>query len=210
MRLRLLLVALYLLLLTPASAAPMPGQVVIGPNDVLRGRITQEHHSHKPGNVPITTAGHFSIAPTRGLIWAIEQPIPTATVLTRDGMVQSFNGVPVMHVPAASVPKLLHVYELLGAALAGNWQPLESDFTVARGAAPGSNGGKDWQVVLTPRDPAASGVPFQTITVTGSQFVETALLLKANGDYEKLTFTGPYVAPSLSADEAAAFGSVRR
>src|SRR5271154_2363156 len=127
---RALLILFALALSFPALAAdPLADQVIVGPTDVLRGHFTEERQM-KGFNGPLRSQGHFVVAPGHGLIWAIEKPFPTTSTITPNGLVQDVGGMKVMQMPVKKIPFLLHLYDMLGCALAGHWQVLEKDFVV--------------------------------------------------------------------------------
>jgi len=201
---RILFVLFLLVLPYPAfSAAPDSGQIMIGKDEVLRGHFVEERNL-KGFNGPTKSTGHFVIAPERGLIWSVEKPFSTTTVITPAGLMTSIDGKKVVNLPAQKIPFMLHLYEMLGGTLAGNWQAMEKDFTVTR-----SGDTQNWQVVLTPRDSENPAMPFNSITVTGSRYVEKVVLEKPEGDTDTITFIDQVAAPMpLSAAENAAFSSL--
>jgi len=201
---RILLMLFALMFSLPAFAAdPLTDQVIVGFADILRGHFTEERQM-KGFNGPLRSQGHFVVAPGHGLIWAIEKPFPTTSTITPNGLMQDVGGIKVMQVPVKKIPFLLHLYDMLGGALAGHWQVLEKDFIVT----PESNA-DGWQVTLQPRQTNNPAMPFQTIIIKGSRFVESALLQKADGDFDFLTFnhTALSTAPPTIA-EMTAFNSV--
>ena len=202
---RLLLFMLFTVLAPSAAfaAAPDAGQIMVGAGDILRGHFTEQRHL-KGFNGPMNSRGHFVVAPKYGLIWGMEKPFPTTTVITPAGLAQSVNGVSIMHLPAQKMPFLLHLYNMLGGALAGNWKELETDFTVVR-----SEDGEGWQVILVPRRTDNPAMPFSSITVSGHRFVENVVLLKSDGDSDTLTFLNEVISSSpLTAAESLVFNSV--
>ncbi len=179
------------------------GQVVMGNSDILRGRFIEERNL-KGFNGPMNSEGHFVVAPEHGVIWGVEKPFPTTTVITPSGLVQSVGGINVMRLPAQKIPFMLHLYDMLGGVLAGNWKALETDFTVAR-----SGDDQNWQVLLLPRRTDNPAMPFSSITVSGHQFVENVVLLKPDGDSDTLTFLNEALSSKPpSAAEKLAFNSV--
>jgi hypothetical protein len=164
----------------PALAIDAPaGQTHINNNEVLRGNFTEERQMKGMAN-PMQTSGHFVVAPSRGLIWSIEQPFPTSTIITPNGLAQDVGGI-AMKLPAKN---LRHIYDMVGGALAGNWNDLENDFVVTR-----SGNDAHWQVLLTPRANGTSSLPYATITVSGSRFVEHIVMAKADGNYDAFNFS---------------------
>lgn len=187
------------------AAAPDTGQVIVGAGDILRGHFIEERHL-KGFNGPMNSEGHFVVAPKHGLIWGMEKPFPTTTVITPAGLAQSINGISIMRLPAKKMPFLLHLYNMLGGALAGDWKELERDFTVTR-----SGDAEDWQVILVPRRADNPAMPFSSITVSGHRFVENVVLLKTDGDSDTLTFLNEVISPAPpTAAENFAFNSVHK
>jgi hypothetical protein len=180
------------------------GQATVGANDVLRGHFIEEKHL-KGFKGPMRSEGHFVVAPEHGLIWGMERPFPTTTVITPAGLVQSINGMTIMHLPSQKIPFMLHLYDALGGALTGNWSALETDFAVTR-----SGDAEGWQVTLVPRRTDNPAMPFSSISIRGRRFVENVAMLKPDGDSDTLTFLNETVSsqpPTVS--ENRAFSSVR-
>jgi len=200
---------LYLILLVAffpsiVAAADMDvGQVIVGTDDVLRGHFIEERHL-KGFNGRMSSEGHFVVAPKHGLIWGLEKPFPTTTIITPAGLVQSINGVNVMHLPSQKIPFMLHLYDTLGGALTGNWEALQADFLVTR-----SGDAKSWQVTLVPRQTDNPAMPFASISISGHRFVENVAMLKPDGDSDTLTFLNESVSSGPpTAVESRAFNSV--
>jgi hypothetical protein len=193
------------LLAFPSAAfahASAPGQAIIGKDDILRGHFVEQRNL-KGFNKPMKTTGHFVVAPADGLIWSMDQPFPTSTVITPAGLVQLVGSAKIMSMSSQKIPFTLHLYDMLAGALAGNWAPLSEDFKVTE-----SGDVRHWKFVLEPINDNP-GMPYSSITITGSRYVETALLTKADGDSDSFTFTDQTVgATPPSSVENAAFRSV--
>jgi len=177
------------------------GQIHIDTHTILRGRFVEEHQMNG-GKNPMRSSGHFIVAPANGLIWSIEQPFPTSTIITPNGAVQDLGGVAVK----LSVKNLHHLYNVVGGALAGDWYELEADYIITRGG-----NAQHWQMLMTPRPEGKSKLPYATITVSGSRFVENILMTKSDGNYDSLAFTDAALSPTpLTAKENAFFNEVRQ
>jgi len=176
------------------------GQVHIDATQILRGHFTEQRQSDKDKE-PLETSGHFVVAPANGLIWGIEVPFPTATIVTPNGVTQELGG---MAVKLPVKKNLRHLYDMIGGALAGNWNALESDFTITR-----SGNAKNWQMLLTARPNATPNKsPYSTITVSGSRFVENIVMVKANGATDSFNFSNATLSPlPLASDERIAFNA---
>ena len=201
---RLILISLAAIAPAMAFAADTDlGQLGIGGNEVLRGNFIEQRHL-KGFNGPMISEGYFVVAPTHGLIWGLEKPFPTTTVITPAGLAQFVNGANVMHLPAQKMPFMLHLYETLGGVLTGNWSALETDFIVKR-----SGGAQGWQITLQPRHADNPAMPFSSISIGGHRFVEQVLMQKADGDSDTLTFSNASVSASPpTAEENQVFASV--
>ena len=178
---------------TPAS------QIRIDATKVLRGRFVEEHSIQGSRN-PMRSSGHFIVAPAHGLIWGIEKPFPTSTIITPNGAAQDIGGIAVK-LPAKNIA---HLYDIVGGALAGDWRGLEQDFVLTR-----SGEGQHWQMLLTPRPSNASRLPYATIAVDGSRFVENIVMTKVDGSYDSLSFSDELLSPApLTAAENAVFNKI--
>ena len=183
-----------------ATAAPR-----IADGEVLRGRFVQERHL-KGFAAPLSSEGQFLLAPGRGLIWKTEKPFAVTTVITEAGLVQEVNGSQTLRMPAAKLPFLSRLYQMLGGALAGDWRALESDFTSER-----EGNDDDWRLALTPKKADDMAMPFRAIAVSGTRFVNEVNLTKPDGDFDKLTFLDQALSSGpLTADETLALDSVNR
>ncbi|MBV5323824.1 MAG: outer membrane lipoprotein carrier protein LolA [Rhodospirillaceae bacterium] len=158
------------------------GQPLRG-DELLRGRFVQER-TLEGFSAPLRSEGSFVLAPGVGLIWRAETPFAVTTLMTRQGLAQQSDGATTLDLPASRAPFMATLYDMLGGALAGDWQGLERDFTVVKTEA----GGK-WMLVLTPRKGAdTGGMPFAQINVTGAEFVERVEIAKVGGDRDVLKF----------------------
>jgi hypothetical protein len=168
------LIALFLLLFAcPAWAET----AVLKAGDVLRGRFVQERHMQGFAT-PLRSEGRFVVAPGRGLIWRAETPFAITTVVTPAGLVQSIDGAETSRLSTARLPFLARLYDMLTAALAGDWGGLEGAFTVTR---------KGEYVVLKPPRPDDPNLP--AITARLGRFVDEVEIMKPGGDRDRLLFS---------------------
>jgi len=181
----------------PSFAVEMPPQQMrITADKVLRGHFTEDHQFNN-ASAPLHSTGHFVLAPAHGLIWGVEQPFPTSTIITPEGAAQDFGGVS-LKLPAKN---LRHLYDMIGGALAGDWSGLEQDYIIVRAGV-----ANHWQMVLTPRQGGKPKLSYSTISVSGSSFVENIVLTKADGVFDAFTFTDEALTSApLPAAESAAF-----
>ena len=199
MRSFLLVLALALLPVAAGAVEAPSAQVHIGANAVLRGNFVEEHQVNAE-QAPLHTSGHFVVAPARGLIWGIEKPFPTSTIITPEGAAQDIGGLAVK-LPAKN---LHHLYDMVGGALAGNWNELGEDFDVSR-----SGDARHWQMLLTPRSGEKPKLPYSAISVSGSRFVENIVMTKVDGSSDAFSFTDAVLSPaSLTGQEAAIFNEI--
>ena len=199
MRSFLLTLALTLLPLTAQAIEAPPAQTHIDANKVLRGNFVEDHQTNA-SQAPLHTSGHFVVAPAHGLIWGIEKPFPTATIITPNGAAQDLGGLAVK-LPAKN---LHHLYDMVGGALEGNWTELEEDFSITR-----NGDAHHWQMLLTPHTDEKPKLPYTAITVSGSRFVENIVMAKADGSSDAFSFTDAVLSPAtLTAKESTLFSEV--
>jgi hypothetical protein len=201
------LLSILLMIVAPFGAAWSAGpSQTLDAGQILRGRFVQERHL-KGFNAPLRTEGNFVLAPGKGLIWQAETPFAVTTVVTAGGLVQAVGGTETMRLPAARLPFLSHLYDMLSGVLGGDWQALETDFTATR-----SGDARAWTMALVPRQAAdALAMPFSAITAKGGRFLDEVVLAKADAeDFDRLSFREQTLsAGPLSAAEGAAFDSAR-
>ena len=177
-------------------------QLAIGPSlaagQTLHGRFEQARNL-KGITSTLKSDGTFVLAPGRGLIWRIEDPIQTTTVITPAGIRQIVNGSEVQRIEAAKVPFIAHFYDMLNGALMGDWTAMRHDFSVE---TTGNRGA--WRTLLTPlrpNDPIAGMLA--SIVITGGKMVEGVEIRRTNGDSERIAFLDQAVSSvALSGDDA--------
>ncbi len=155
----------------------------LAPDQTLHGRFVEERHL-KGLSLTLRSEGSFVLAPGKGLIWRIEQPIKTLTIISPVGVRQIVNGSEVQHLDAAGFPVIAHFYDMLSGSLVGNWSAMRHDFAV------NSTGDREaWRTVLTPLhpdDPIAGMLA--SIVISGSKMVDSVDINRANGDSEHMAF----------------------
>jgi hypothetical protein len=197
MKRRGLLLSLALLTGGPGSVAHAQFRAV-APGEVLRGRFTQER-SLKGFERPLISSGDFVLEYGLGLIWRTERPFAIATVITAMGLVQDVAGAETTRLAASRLPFLARLYDLLKAALSGDWQALTTMFQVTR-----HDEARRWDIALLPRtgaDPLT--MPFRSITLRGGQFLEYVLIVRLDGDSDRLVFSDQSLGSPLTGAETA-------
>jgi hypothetical protein len=164
----------------------------------LHGRFVQARNL-KGISSTLKSNGTFVLAPGKGLIWRIEDPIQTITIITPAGIRQIINGNEVQTIEAAKVPFVAHFYDMLDGALMGDWTAMRHDFAVQ------TNGDRAaWRTLLTPvrpDDPIAGMLA--SIVITGGKMVDGVEISRKNGDSERIEFLDQAVSGvALSGDDA--------
>lgn len=189
-----------LVLLAPGAHADEGPSDKIPTGGVLRGAFAEDHYFNN-STKPLHTEGHFVVAPSRGILWMIEKPIPFNFIITPAGVTQALGTMPLMQIPAAKMPLIANVTGLVSATLAGDWAPLEKDFTVARKST-----SAHWDATVTPREGVK--MPFQSLSFAGNKHVDSARALRAKGGFDKFTFSQQEISRTPpTAGETAAFDS---
>jgi hypothetical protein len=175
-------------------------------NETLRGRFVQERQLSGFAK-PLRTEGTFILVPGRGLIWRSLIPFQSTTVITPSGILGQTNGQETMRLLATRMPSLGHLYDVLGAAVSGDIDPLQQSFIVKRSETPGG-----WQLVLTPLhpdNPAMSQI--KSLVVSGNRFVDTVEVGKDGGDVDRLHFLDQAIdASPLSPDETSLLSALNK
>jgi hypothetical protein len=187
-----------MVILSSVCRADLPMGPALAAGQTLHGRFIQERHL-KGLAATLKSEGNFILAPGKGLIWRIEQPIQTTTVITPAGIRQIVNGSEVQHIDASRVPFIAHFYDMLNGSLMGDWSAMRHDFAV--------NSTRDrnaWRTVLTPLrpdDPIAGML--SSIVIAGGKMVDSVDINRANGDSEHMAFLDQTVSSApLAGDDA--------
>ena len=166
-----------------ASSAQLAIGPAIGPGQVLLGRFQQERHLEGI-TATLTSSGSFVLVPGKGLIWRIELPIQTITVITPAGIRQIVNGSEVQRIETSRVPIIAHFYNMMNGALTGDWSVMHHDFAVQN-----TGDRRAWRTTLTPLRPTDPFVgTLSSIVIAGGHMVDTVDIVRANGDTERLMF----------------------
>ncbi|HZB90473.1 MAG TPA: outer membrane lipoprotein carrier protein LolA [Stellaceae bacterium] len=149
----------------------------------LSGRFVQERHLAGLA-APLHSEGHFLLAAGKGLVWHSEKPFDTAVVMTEAGLLQLVNGQESQRLPATRMPFLAQLYDMLGAALGGDWSALARTFSIQR-----QTRASGWTITLTPLRHGDAAPPLQSITLAGSAFVDRIEFRRPNGDWDELSLS---------------------
>lgn len=180
---------LFCLLLPMASASADDLQLgaPLKAGDVLRGHFTQER-SLQGFQAPLKSEGSFIVAAGKGLIWKVEKPFATTTIITPSGLVQTSQGTETMRLPAAQIPFIAHLYDMLSGTMTGDLSGLKEQFQVETSGSP-----EKWSLHLTPKEAAAGdaqNMPIQRMDLTGDRYVESVDIHRQSGDRDLLAFSG--------------------
>jgi hypothetical protein len=171
------------LTLTSVCFAELAMGPTLAAGQTLHGRFVEERHL-KGLSSTLKSEGSFVLAPGKGLIWRMEQPIQTLTVITPAAIRQIINGSEVQHIDAARVPFIAHFYDMLNGSLIGDWSAMRHDFVVK------STGDRQaWRTVLTPLQPddPIAGM-LASIVISGGKMVDSVDINRTNGDSEHMAF----------------------
>jgi len=185
------------------AAPPDKGFAPLKEGQILRGRFEQ-FRTLKGFGAPLKSTGSFTLAVERGLIWRTESPFAVMTIMTGNGLVQRSEGGGTTRLPAARVPFMTQLYNMLGGALGGDWGAMATTFAMTREDS--KNG---WQLTLTPLQQDSSGMPLQSIVVSGRQNVDDVVMAKPNGDEDRIVFAQQRItSEDLTGEEVALLDAV--
>ena len=185
------------------AAPPDKGFAPLKEGQILRGRFEQ-FRTLKGFGAPLKSTGSFTLAVERGLIWRTESPFAVMTIMTGNGLVQRSEGGGTTRLPAARVPFMTQLYNMLGGALGGDWGAMATTFAMTRKDSKNS-----WQLTLTPLQQDSSGVPLQSIVVNGRQNVDDVVMAKPNGDQDRIVFAQQRItSEDLTGEEVALLDAI--
>ena len=179
-----------LLAMASASADDLKLGASLKAGDVLRGHFIQER-SLQGFQAPLKSEGSFIVAAGKGLIWKVEKPFATTTIITPSGLVQTSQGTETMRLPAAQIPFIAHLYDMLSGTMTGDLSGLKEQFQVETSGSP-----EKWSLQLTPKEAAvgdAQNMPIQRMDLAGDRYVESVDIHRQSGDRDLLTFSGQQI-----------------
>lgn len=166
-----------------ATAAPITAAAVtVHAGEVLRGHFVQTRHM-SGFTKPLKSEGTFTIAPQYGLIWAVNKPLRSATIITREGLVQSSGGVETLSLSARKIPFIAQLHDMIAGMLTGDIAAMQKRFILSH-----QGSSDNWRIRLTPRQTNDPMMPFREIRAHGGRFVEEVTMLRNDGDSDVLTF----------------------
>ena len=204
----LLLVGLTAAAPTMASSALAASAIQVTPllkGQILRGRFEQQRFL-QGFRGPLKSSGTFVLSPGLGLIWRTVAPFELTTVMSPAGLLQEVDGRETMRMPAARIPFMSKLYDMLGDALTGDWEGLSSAFKMTR-----EDGAKGWRIELEPKREGDPGMPIRAIDLNGARFLENVDVIKPNGDHDRIVFLNQKLeSASPTPEEAELFAAVGR
>jgi hypothetical protein len=180
--------------------APLPAQ---GALDALTAHLrdaalvhldfTQTRHLQALSR-PLKSSGSMVLARDKGVIWAIARPVAITYVIGPKGLLVVNPDGSQERKGARETPMVAQMGRIFQAVAQGDWQPLESLFSVTGEGRP-----ERWSVTLLPKPQAA---PFlKRIRLDGGAFVERIRIDEAGGDRQELAFEHQRTDAPLTAAE---------
>lgn len=167
-----------LLLAMPSRAQT----VTLQEGQLLRGQFEQKRYLNGLDN-PVRSSGVFTLVAGRGLIWTTRKPFATTTIMTEAGLVQDVKGKETLRLAASKLPIMSKLYSMFGAALTGNWDAMQSAFTLTR-----RQSGSAWTIHLESLRADDPNLPIKAINARGQKLLDEVEVVKTNDDRDVLTF----------------------
>lgn len=158
---------------------------------VIRGDFTQQKQLRALPQ-PLTSRGHFVLAPELGLLWQLRQPLQQDYRITDRGVAVRQSGA--WQTTDTQRAAAEH-NRLFLAVLRGDSSALERDFELQL-----TGSAEAWQLILTPRSKLLQQI-FTQITISGGATVERVELQETQGDSTLLMLENSQTDDQLSADE---------
>ncbi|WP_288841405.1 outer membrane lipoprotein carrier protein LolA [uncultured Deefgea sp.] len=184
-----------LLIVAPAHSALLDDvKARVSVKDTLRGEFRQEKRIANLAK-PLLASGQFVYLKQQGLLWQIEKPYASDSIITADTLIQSVNGKIIVRVDAKSQPAYSAVSRIFMALVAGDWAALEADFVIT-----GYVDAQRWQLTLKPKAGLFASFA-KTLTLTGASALQQIDIAEKNGDSTHYTLSQVRPAGALSAAE---------
>ena len=180
-----------------ALAAPSAAQQVnakLTPFDTLHATFIEEKHVEGLTK-PLRSTGRLVYARAHGLLWLVEKPLASETLMTPTRLVQRVKGRVTVALDVAAQPSMQVISRLFVASLTGDWAKLDADFDLT-----GEVKADSWKLVLTPKGGLFSKIA-KRLEITGNSAVDRVELFERSGDTTTTTFAGHVFNAPLTPDE---------
>ena len=198
---RALLCSALLTLSVPALAeGDAAGQVTarLTPFKTLHASFTEEKRVEGLTK-PLKSTGRLAYERTRGLLWLVEKPLASETVMTPSKLVQKVKGRVTVNLNVAAQPSMQVISRLFLASLTGDWAALDADFAMTGEVEPGG-----WKLHLKPKGGLFAKMA-KTLELSGDKAIRQVVLNELSGDTTTTIFEGHVFDVPLTADEEARF-----
>jgi len=130
---------------------------------------------------PLKASGSMVLARDQGVIWALARPVAVTYVMGPKGLLVVNGDGSQERKSARETPMVAQMGRIFQAVAQGDWQQLESLFTVSSAGR-----AEHWEVTLLPRPQAA---PFlKRIRLEGGRCIDRIRIDEAGGDRQELVF----------------------
>ncbi|MDW6001854.1 LolA family protein [Vibrio mangrovi] len=142
---------------------------------------------------PLLSSGQFTLSHSDGLIWQQDEPFPVHLVLTQNKLQQTFADQPPQLITAQDNPMAFYFSHIFLAVFHGDTDQLTRQFTLT--LIPGAR----WTLTLTPKSAPLDQV-FDSIILSGQQYIDTLSLHEVRGDVTEMMFTQQSTQPETLTD----------
>ena len=184
----------------PASAITLDQlQTKLAQHKVVRGDFTQTR-TMQMFDAPLESNGQFLLSEQQGLWWQQTQPFPVSLVLTQDKLSQKMADQPAQILDKKDNPMVFYFSHIFLSLFQGDTNTLTDQFTLDLSSNP-----DNWTLLLTPKNAPLNKV-FASITIQGSDYIDSVLLKEVRGDQSEIDFSQQTNQPNtLNKTEQAAF-----
>lgn len=200
--LRTLLCSAVLVLSVPALAADDVAKQVsakLTPFKTLHASFTEEKKVEGLTR-PLKSTGRLAYERTLGLLWRVEKPLASETVMTPTKLVQKVKGRVTLNLNVAAQPSMQVISRLFLASLTGDWAALDADFAMTGELEAGGL----WKLHLKPKGGLFAKIA-KTLELSGGKAITQVVLNELSGDTTTTTFDDHVFDAPLTADEEARF-----
>ncbi|OEF25446.1 outer membrane lipoprotein carrier protein LolA [Vibrio rumoiensis] len=168
---------------------------------IVRGDFVQTRHM-KMFDAPLQSSGTFLLSSQHGLWWQQTSPFPTSLILTQDKLSQRIGDQPAQILKVRDNPMVFYFSHVFLSLFQGDTNALTEQFELKLTQ---ESANSPWQLQLTPKAAPLNKV-FNSITVSGKDYINHVELNEVRGDKSIIDFTHQQSAPeTLSTAEKEAF-----
>jgi hypothetical protein len=143
----------------------------------------EQHKSLRALNRPLVSRGKLRFLAGTGILWQVQEPIPTRVLIKNDALVKWDEENKPHRLSVGQTPIFQALSDVFAAVFSGEMEGLRDAFEVE----PEIND-PNWRLTLTPRDKSLSAI-ISAIRLAGGRFIEELIIEERRGDQTLIQFS---------------------